>query len=158
MDNDIPPRSRPSIVLDFFKNPNLPRTSLAITSLPNSETTADEDDEDDVDDPIVAERLHGSTRVRRAENARLISAGVSVSVSAEESGELSGVTAADAGRRVTTSDCTVRPLQRGNGMERPRGDAGAGSDAGEGPVVSVACSLNETWRMGSGLGTTSAFS
>ena len=107
---------------------------------------------------MVEERLHGNTRVRRAENARLISVGVSVSVSAEESGELSGVTGADAGRTDTTSDCTERLLQRGNGMERPRGVDGADAGAGGGAVVSVARSLNETWRTSSGFGTISAFS
>jgi hypothetical protein len=106
---------------------------------------------------MVEERLHGSARVRRAENARLISVGASVSVSAEDSGELSGVTGADAGRTDIASDCNVRLLQRGNGMRRPRGDDGADSSV-EGPVVSAACSLNETWRTGSGLGTISAFS
>jgi hypothetical protein len=80
---------------------------------------------------MVEERLHGSALVRRAENARLISVGDSVSVSAEESGELSGVTGADAGRRDTAPDCTVRLLQRGNGMGRPRGDDGADTGAGE---------------------------
>ena len=97
-------------------------------------------DDDDVDivDPMVEERLHGSTRVRRVENARFISTGISVSVSAEESGELSGVTGADAGRRDTESDCTVRLLQRGNGMGRPRGDDGADTGAGKGSFVSVA--------------------
>ena len=54
-----PPRTRPSIVLDLFKNPNLPlsvtlaRTSPAITSLSTYETTTDDDD-DDVKDPIVS--------------------------------------------------------------------------------------------------------
>jgi hypothetical protein len=150
--DDIPPRSRTSIGLDFFKNPNLPLWvtlarpspfSPTITCSPNSETAVDDDDDDVVVvvDPIVEERLQGSTRVRRAENARLISVGASVSVSAEESGELSRVTGADRGR---APDCTVRLLQRGNGMiRRPRGDDGADSGA-EGTVVRVACSSNET--------------
>jgi hypothetical protein len=127
-----------------------------MTCSPNSETTA-VDDDDDVDDVVdVEERLHGSTRVRRVENTRLISVGISVSVSAEERGELSRVTGAVAGR--TALECTVRLLQRGNGMGRPRGDDGADIGAGEGAVVAVACSLNETWRMGSGFGTNPAFS
>ena len=131
-----------------------------MTCSPNSETTAVDDDDDDVVvvDPMVEDRLHGSTRVRRSENARLISVGDSVSVSAEDSGELSGVTGADAGRTDTTPECTVRLLQRGNGMRRPRGDDGADTGAGEGTVVTVACALNETRRTGSGLGTSSAFS
>jgi hypothetical protein len=134
--------------------------SPVITCSPNSETTPVDDDDDDVVvvDPKVEERLHGSTRVRRVENARLISAGDSVRVSAEESGELPGVTGADAGRTDTAPDCNVRLLQRGNGMRRPRGDDGADSGAGEGTVVTVACSVNETRRTGSGLGTSSAFS
>jgi hypothetical protein len=135
--------------------------SSAIGSSPNSEKTAADDDDDDVElvDPMVEERLHGNARVRRVENTRLISAGDSVSVSAEESGESSGVTGADEGRTDTTLDCTARLLQRGNGMRRPRGDDGADCGTGEeGSVVSVACSLNETWRTGSGLGTNSAFS
>jgi len=122
---------------------------------PNSETTPVDDDDDD---PMVEERLHGSTRVRRVENTRLISVGVSVSVSAEESGELSGVTGADEGRTDTASDGTERLLQRGNGMGRPRGEDGADSGAGKDTAVAVACLLNETWRTGSGLGTSSAFS
>jgi len=149
------PRSRTSIGLDFFKNPNLPLWvtlarpspfSPTITCSPNSETAVDDDDDDVVVvvDPMVEERLQGSTRVRRAENARLISVGASVSVSAEESGELSRVTDADRGRTDTAPDCTVRLLQRGNGMmRRPRGDGGADSGA-EGTVVRVACSSNET--------------
>jgi hypothetical protein len=133
--------------------------SPAITCSPNSETTAVDDDDDDVVvvDPIVEERLHGSTRVRRVENTRLISVGVSASVSAEESGELSGVTGADAGS-TAPDDCTVRLLQRGKGMGRPRGDDGADAGAGDGAVVMVTCSLNEIWRVVSGLGTSSAFS
>ena len=128
---------------------------------PNSETTPVDDDDDVVIiDPAVEERFHGSTRVRRSENARLISAGDSVSVSAEESGELSGVTGADAGRTDTAPDSTVRFLQRGNGMGQPRGDDGADTGAGGGTVVKVACSSNEIGRTGSGLGTSlaSAFS
>jgi hypothetical protein len=38
-------------------------------------------------------------------------------------------------------------------MGRPRGDDGADTGAGEG---TEACSLNETWRTGSGLRTDSA--
>lgn len=130
-----------------------------MTCSPISETTPVDDDDDDVVvvDPIVEERLHGSTLVRRVENTRLISAGVSASVSAEESGELSGVTGADAGR-TAPGDCTVRLLQRGKGMGRPRGDDGADAVAGDGAVVAVACSLDEIWRMGSGLGINSTFS
>jgi hypothetical protein len=43
-------------------------------------------------------------------------------------------------------------------MGQPRGDDGADTVAGEGTVVTVACSLNETRWTGSGLGTSSAFS
>jgi hypothetical protein len=107
---------------------------------------------------MIEERLHGSARERWAENARLISVGFSLSVSAEESGESLGVTGADAGKTDTTSDCTVRLLQRDNGMRRRRGDDGADSGVREGPVVSVACSINETWRTGSGLGKISSSS
>ena len=124
-----------------------------MTCPPNSETTAVDDDDDDVVvvDPMVEERLHGSDRVRRVENTPLISVGVSVSVSADERGELSGVTRAE-------PDCTVRLLQRGKGMGRPRGDDGADSGAGKGTVVTIAASSNETWRTGTGLGINSAFS
>jgi hypothetical protein len=134
--------------------------SPAITCSPNSETTPVDDNDDDivVVDPMVEERLQGSTRVRRAENTRLISVGASVSVSAEESGELSGVTGADAGRTNTAPDWTVRLLQHGNGMEQLRGDDGADTGAGGSTLVTVACSSNEIWRRGSGLGTSSAFS
>jgi hypothetical protein len=83
---------------------------------------------------MVEERLHGNTRVRRGENTRLISVGVSVSVSAEESGDLLGVTGADAGRTDIAPD---RLLQRGNGMGRPRGDDGADSGAGHGTILNV---------------------
>jgi hypothetical protein len=76
----------------------------------DDETTADDKDDDEVhvDDPMVEELLHGSARVRRAGNARLISVTVSVSTMAEESGELSGATGVDAGRTDTTLNCTVR--------------------------------------------------
>ena len=113
----------------------------------NPETTAlDDDDEDDIVivEPMVEERLQGSTRERRLENTRLVSVGDSARVSAEESGELSRVTRADAGRTDTASDCTVRLLQRGNGMGRPRGDDGADSGVREGTVVTAVCSSRDT--------------
>jgi hypothetical protein len=97
---------------------------------------------------MVEERPHGRTRVRRPEKARLISVGASVSVSADERGEVSRATAAHAGG--TAPECTVRLLQRGSGIKRPRGDDGADTGAGEGTVD--AGSSNETWRSDAGLG------
>jgi hypothetical protein len=112
--------------------------------------------DDDAVDPAVEERPQGSTRERRPGNTRLISVGASVSVSADERGELSGAVTADAGRTDATPDCTVF-LQRGSGIERPRGRGDDGADTGaEGGEVN-ACSLNDTWRTGSGLGTDSVF-
>jgi hypothetical protein len=127
---------------------------------PKSETTVADDDDDAAVDAIVAERVSSRprgrrrTRVRREENARLTSAGVSVSVSADDRGELSGVMGANTGGKDTALDCTVRLLQRGKGMERPRGDDGAEAGA-EGTIDT--CSWNETWRTGSGLGRDSVF-
>lgn len=93
--------------MDFFRNVNLPlsmplrcltsdigRVSAfpgEMTCSPNSEATV-ADDDDAVVDAIVEERESRRprrTRVRREENARLTSAGVSVSVSADERGESS---------------------------------------------------------------------
>jgi hypothetical protein len=89
--------------LDFFRNVNLPlsvplrcfsRVSAfpgEMTCSPNSEATV-ADDDDAVVDAIVEERESRRprrTRVRREEKARLTSAGVSVSVSADERGESS---------------------------------------------------------------------
>ncbi len=135
-----------SIALDLFKNPNFPlggRVSLfspATICSPNSETIAVDDDVDVA--PMLEERLHASIRVKRVENTRLVSVGASVNVSADERGELSGVTGADAGRWDTTSDLTERLSQCASGMGRPHGDDGADSVA----------------RERTGLGTCSAFS
>ena len=115
--------------------------------------TGSDEDEDDVM-PMVEGRPHGRTRVRRAANTRFVSVGASVSVSADDRGELSRVGDARAGGGDTAPDCTVRLLQRGSGMGRPRGDDGAETGAGE--EGTGACSLNETWRTGSGLGADSA--
>ena len=86
-------------------------------------------DEDDVE-PTVEERPQGRTRVRRAVNTRFVSLGASVSVSADERGELSRVVGAHASGGDTAPDCTVRLLQRVSGIERPRGDDGADTGAG----------------------------
>ena len=84
-------------------------------------------DEDDVE-PTVEERPQGRTRVRRAVNTRFVSVGASVSVSADERGELSSVVGAHASGGDTAPDCTVRA----SGIKRPRGDDGADTGAGEG--------------------------
>jgi len=130
-----------------------------MASSPKSETTVPDDDDAAVD-AIVEDRVSSRprgcrrTRVIREENARLTSAGVSVNVSADDRGELSGVMGAATGGKDTALDCTVRFLQRGRGMERPRGDDGAEAGA-EGTIGT--CSWNETWRTGSGLGRDSVF-
>ncbi len=123
----------------------------------NSEATV-ADDDDAVVDAIVEERdccRPRRTRVRRKENARLTSAGASVSVSADERGDSSAVMGAGAGGRGTASDCGVWFLQRGNGMERPRGDDGADTGTGVGTLDTG--SSNGTFWTGSGLGTDSVF-
>jgi hypothetical protein len=87
----------------------------------NSEATV-ADDDDPVVDAIVEQRESRrprKTRVRREENALLTSAGVSVSVSADERGESTAVIGKGRGTegRGIVLDCSVWPLQRGNGME-----------------------------------------
>jgi hypothetical protein len=163
-----------SIVLDFFRNVNLPLSvkrcltsdigrvstfprEMTCSPNPNSEATV-ADDDDPVVDAIVEERESRrprSTRVRREENARLTSAGVSVSVSADERGESSS-TAVGKVKGIEGRGPAVLPLlQRGNGIERPRGDDGA--DAGAGVGVVGFGSSNETCRPSFGLTTGSVF-
>jgi hypothetical protein len=73
--------------------------------------------------------------VRRAENARLTSAGASVSVSADERGEGLTVTGADAGigGKDTSPQSGRRPSQCGNGMGR-LGGHDDGVKVGTGPA------------------------
>ena len=167
----VRPRVWTSIVLDFFRNVNLPlsvtlrcftsdvgRVSAfphGMTCSPNSEATVPDDD-----DAVVEERESRRprrTRVRREEKARLTSAGVSVSVSADERGESTTAMGKSTEGWGIAPDCSVCRLQRGNGMERPRGEDGADAGGRVGIGDSGPSTSNETCRTGSGLGTDSVF-
>jgi hypothetical protein len=91
-----------------------------------------------------------SARVRRDDSVRLSSVCTSVSVSADDRGESLVKMTEDTD---TVPVCDERFLQRGNGMERPRGDDGALAGADGGPSRFRIGSSNETWRTDSGLGT-----
>jgi hypothetical protein len=167
-------RSGPTlIVLDFFKNPNLPlsvtlaclasnpvRISTFPTRSPNSDISATDED-DAVFDPTVdvrdicRPRERRSARVKREESARFTSRGTSASVSADDSGEPSDMIGAEAGGRGTSPVWGERLLQRGRRAGRPRGDDEEITGAEDGPFGTG--SSNEMWRIGSGLETDSVF-
>jgi len=142
------------IVLDFFKNPNLPFSatlgcleskadristfSLSVTRSPNSEISASGEDVMAVVLKTCRLREYRRARVRRAESARLTSCGASASVSADESGELS----ATIGGRGTTLIWGERVLQRGRRVGKPRGDDCAVTGAEDCPFGTS--SSNET--------------
>lgn len=155
-----------SIVLDFFRNVNLPlsvtrrcltsdmgRVSAFPGEMTNSEATV-ADDDDAVVDAIVEERESRRprrTRVRREEKARLTSTGVSVSVSADERGESSSTVFGRGKGTEGRGTAVGLLLKRGNETEQPRGDDGADAGAGVGVADSGSSIPNETCRTGSGL-------
>ena len=93
--------------------------------------------------------------MRRRDSARFTSWGSSASVSADDSGELSATTGAEAGGRGTTPVWGEGLLKRGRRVGRPRGYGEEATGADDGPFGTG--SSNEMWRIGSGLGIGSIF-
>lgn len=160
------------IVLDFFRNPNLP-LSVTLACLasnpdristfpaiaprsPNSDISAIDEDDAVLFDPTVdirdicRPRERRSARVRREDRARFTSWGSSASVSADDSGELPATTGAEAGGRGTAPVWGEGVLQRGRRVRRPRGYDEVVTGAEDGPFGTG--SSNEMCRIGSGLG------
>lgn len=145
----------------LISNPDRISTFPAIApASPNSDISATDEDDAVLFDPTVDVRDIGrprerSARVRRRDSARFTSWGSSASVSADDNGELSGMTGAEAGGRGTTPVWGEGLLKRGRRVGRPRGYGEEVTDAEDGSFGTG--SSNEMWRIGSGLGMGSTF-